>query len=224
MRDSNFSVFRVRRFSEWPEPLHWIVFPVENPFQTPHSLNCLPPFHWKPLFFTEKCFVASPSQKWALIIAAWQAHAECAARIGPADLADTSPSLPNSPGESHWVTAGRPSWFSRLSAWNPWSQSGAQDKLWQNRTFWSCDILYRERGDRVLVIQRIRGDTIWGNRTESLREESLPPRPRGSPRGPPKTSKNLWEVAFVTWSSKEEGRGTRNGYEASKRSKGTSGL
>ena len=33
-----------------------------NPYQTPHSLNCLPPFHWNPLFFTEKCFVASPSQ------------------------------------------------------------------------------------------------------------------------------------------------------------------
>ena len=38
-----------------------------NPYQTPHSLNCLPPFHWKTLFFTEKCFVASPSQKSALI-------------------------------------------------------------------------------------------------------------------------------------------------------------
>ena len=37
-----------------------------NPYQTPHSLNCLPPFHWKPLSFTEKCFVASPSQKLAL--------------------------------------------------------------------------------------------------------------------------------------------------------------
>ena len=36
------------------------------PYQTPNSLNCLPPFHWKPLFFTEKCFVASPSQKSAL--------------------------------------------------------------------------------------------------------------------------------------------------------------
>ena len=34
-----------------------------NPYQTPHSLNCLPPFHRKPLFFTEKCFVASPSPK-----------------------------------------------------------------------------------------------------------------------------------------------------------------
>ena len=34
-----------------------------NPYQTSDSLNCLPPFHWKPLFFTEKCFVASPSPK-----------------------------------------------------------------------------------------------------------------------------------------------------------------
>ena len=37
-----------------------------NLYQTPDSLNCLPPFHWKPLFFTEKCFVASPSPKSAL--------------------------------------------------------------------------------------------------------------------------------------------------------------
>ena len=37
-----------------------------NPYQTPHSLNCLPPFHWKTLFFTETCFVASPSPKSAL--------------------------------------------------------------------------------------------------------------------------------------------------------------
>ena len=35
-----------------------------NPYQTPHSLNCLPSFHWKPpFFFPAKCFVASPSQK-----------------------------------------------------------------------------------------------------------------------------------------------------------------
>ena len=27
--DSNFSSFRFQRFSEWPEPLHWIAFPVE---------------------------------------------------------------------------------------------------------------------------------------------------------------------------------------------------
>ena len=38
-----------------------------NPYQTPASLNCLPPSHWKNPFFTEKCFVASPSQKSALI-------------------------------------------------------------------------------------------------------------------------------------------------------------
>ena len=33
-----------------------------NPYQMPDSLSCLPPFHWKTLFFTEKCFVASPSK------------------------------------------------------------------------------------------------------------------------------------------------------------------
>ena len=53
--DSNFSVFRVRRFSEWPEPLHWIAFAVEiltkplihwiaSPFFTEN-----PFFHWKVL-------------------------------------------------------------------------------------------------------------------------------------------------------------------------------
>ena len=34
-----------------------------NPYQTPHSLNCLPPSRWKKLFLTQECFVASPSQK-----------------------------------------------------------------------------------------------------------------------------------------------------------------
>ena len=34
-----------------------------NPYQAPDPLNCLPLFHWKPLFFTEKCSVASPSDK-----------------------------------------------------------------------------------------------------------------------------------------------------------------
>ena len=50
--------------------VHWIArtsslnrLSCRNPYQTPHSLNCLPPFHWKPHFFTEKCLVASPSQK-----------------------------------------------------------------------------------------------------------------------------------------------------------------
>ena len=47
--DSNFSVFTVRRFSEWPEPLHWIAFPVE--------ILTKPLIHWiaSPLF-TEKPF------------------------------------------------------------------------------------------------------------------------------------------------------------------------
>ena len=35
-----------------------------------------------------------------LLRAAWQAHAECAPRIGPSNLMDTPPSLPNSLGES----------------------------------------------------------------------------------------------------------------------------
>ena len=52
--------------------VHWMAWTSSlnclscwNPYQTTDSLNC-PPFHWKSLFFTEKCFVASPSQKLAL--------------------------------------------------------------------------------------------------------------------------------------------------------------
>ena len=45
--DSNFSVFRVQRFSEWPEPLHWIAFPVE--------ILTKPLIHWiASTLFTEK--------------------------------------------------------------------------------------------------------------------------------------------------------------------------
>ena len=52
--DSNFSVFRVRRFSEWPEPLHWIAFPVE--------ILTKPLIHWiaSPLF-TENPFFSLKS-------------------------------------------------------------------------------------------------------------------------------------------------------------------
>ena len=35
-----------------------------------------------------------------LLRAAWQAHAECTPRVGPADLGPTFDSLPNSPGET----------------------------------------------------------------------------------------------------------------------------
>ena len=59
---SNFSVFRVRWFSEWPEPLHWIAFPVEILTKPPFT-ELPPPFSLKNPFFTEKCFVTSPSQK-----------------------------------------------------------------------------------------------------------------------------------------------------------------
>ena len=41
--DSNFSIFRLRRFTEWPAPLHWIAFPVEILTKPPYSLNRLPP-------------------------------------------------------------------------------------------------------------------------------------------------------------------------------------
>ena len=61
--DSNFSVFRVRRFTESPEPLHWIAFPVGNPYQTPHSLNCSPPFSLKTPFFSLKSASSHPLPK-----------------------------------------------------------------------------------------------------------------------------------------------------------------
>ena len=47
---------------------------------------------------------------------------------------------------------------------------------------------------RNWIGERLRGKTIRGNRTESLREENLPP--RGSPRGPPKTSERSAFVKF----------------------------
>ena len=61
--DSNFPVVRVRRFTESARASSPNCLSCRNPYQTPHSLNCLPPYHWKALFLTEKCFVASPSQK-----------------------------------------------------------------------------------------------------------------------------------------------------------------
>ena len=54
--DSNFLVFRVRRFTEWPGPLHWIAFPVE--ILTKPLIHWIPPpfslktpffFYWKVL-------------------------------------------------------------------------------------------------------------------------------------------------------------------------------
>ena len=52
--DNNFSVFRVRRFTQWPGPLHWIAFPVE--------ILTKPLIHWiaSPLF-TENSFFSLKS-------------------------------------------------------------------------------------------------------------------------------------------------------------------
>ena len=61
--DSNFSIFRVQRFSEWPEPLHWIAFPVEILTKPLIHWIASPLFTENPFFHTEKCFVASPSTK-----------------------------------------------------------------------------------------------------------------------------------------------------------------
>ena len=46
--DSDFSLSRVRRTSSLN------CLSCRNPYQAPRSLNCLPPFHWKTLFFTMK--------------------------------------------------------------------------------------------------------------------------------------------------------------------------
>ena len=52
--DSNFSIFRVRRFSESPEPLHWTAFPVE--------ILTKPPIHWIAFpLFTENPFFSLKS-------------------------------------------------------------------------------------------------------------------------------------------------------------------
>ena len=52
--DSNFSVLRVRRFSEWPERLHWIAFPVD--------ILTKPLIHWiASPFFTENPFFSLKS-------------------------------------------------------------------------------------------------------------------------------------------------------------------
>ena len=61
--DSNFSVFGVQRFSEWPGPLYRIAFPVEILTKPLDSLNASHLFTETPFFFTEKCFVATTSQE-----------------------------------------------------------------------------------------------------------------------------------------------------------------
>ena len=80
--DSNSSVFRVRRFSEWPEPLHWIAFPVNiltkpliHWIASPFSLKT-PFFHWEvlrripfPKIGSEKCLLQWYVRSWAHQIA-----------------------------------------------------------------------------------------------------------------------------------------------------------
>ena len=61
--DSNFSIFRVRRFTEWPGPLHWIAFPVE--ILTKPLIHWIPPpFSLKtPFFFRWKVLRRIPCPK-----------------------------------------------------------------------------------------------------------------------------------------------------------------
>ena len=57
-------------FSLQSPAVHWIArtsslncLSCRNPYQTPHSLNCLPPFHWKPLFLSLKIASSHPLPK-----------------------------------------------------------------------------------------------------------------------------------------------------------------
>ena len=60
--NSNFSVFRVRRFTEWPGPLHSSLncLSCRNPYQTPHSFVVSPLFTENP-FFSLKCASTHPN-------------------------------------------------------------------------------------------------------------------------------------------------------------------
>ena len=60
--DSNFSVFRVRRFTEWPGPLCWIAFPVES-LPKPSFTELHPPFSLKDPFFHWKVLRRIPFPK-----------------------------------------------------------------------------------------------------------------------------------------------------------------
>ena len=85
--DSDFSVFRVRRFTEWPEPLHWIAFPVE--------ILTKPLIHWiaSPLctetpFFSLKSASSHPlpqNRLWseALFSRFWGGFGPCTLRMPP---------------------------------------------------------------------------------------------------------------------------------------------
>ena len=59
--DSNFSVLGVRRFTEWPGPLHRIAFPVES-LPNPSFTEIPPPFSLKTPFFTVKSASSDPLQ------------------------------------------------------------------------------------------------------------------------------------------------------------------
>ena len=64
-KDSNFSIFRVWQFTEWPGPLHWIAF-LRDILTNTHSLTASLLFTEKPSFLfqrkVQKCFVAFPSR------------------------------------------------------------------------------------------------------------------------------------------------------------------
>ena len=59
----NFSIFRVRRFSEWPEPLHWIAIPVELLTKALIHWIASPPFSLKKTFFSLKSAALHPLPK-----------------------------------------------------------------------------------------------------------------------------------------------------------------
>ena len=101
--------------------------PCRNPYQTPSSLNCLPPFNWKTLFFTEKCFVACPSQRSSLKTD----HARnLAPHVLPIKLPDRRLKIPyrRIRGEGQGVASGNQSFIGvplvsrgHLAAWCPFA-------------------------------------------------------------------------------------------------------
>ena len=66
--DSNFSIFRVQRFTEWPRPLHWIAFPVQ--ILTKPLIHWMPaPFSPKnPFFFSLRSVLSHPLPKNRLLL------------------------------------------------------------------------------------------------------------------------------------------------------------
>ena len=76
--DSNSSISDSGGWLNDLESLHWTAFSVEEVLAKPLIHWMPPPFHSKTCFFTERFFVASPSQKSAPMLLFLVAHSHCA--------------------------------------------------------------------------------------------------------------------------------------------------